>query len=173
MYMFIAHIYTHIAHTYTLIAHMGRTTNITLDVWGGLNRGGKRCWFHKLNANGQHRPGPANMEEALAPTIKHVRPGGWVCSDGLPAYKILDTLGYRHLSVAHSKGEFVKKKARIVHTNGIDGEWSDLKNGIRGKKGLLKHRVEDGVYEHMWRHNLRIDHIHPMDSVLRLLSKSL
>jgi len=55
------------------------------------------------------------------------QPGSTVYSDGAWAYRTMK--GYRHASVAHSRGEYVRGD---VHTNGIESFWSILKRAYMG-----------------------------------------
>lgn len=52
-----------------------------------------------------------------------------IMTDDSPIYKRLSKRGYSHQSVNHSKYEYVKGE---VHTNTIEGFWSQLKRSIRG-----------------------------------------
>lgn len=66
------------------------------------------------------------------PTLKgHVRnnvePGATIYTDSATAYRGMRE--YRHESVAHSSGEYVRNQ---VHTNGIESFWALLKRGIMG-----------------------------------------
>lgn len=50
-------------------------------------------------------------------------------TDDAPVYSGLDGLFYRHKSVNHSAGEYVKDG---VTTNSIDSVWAVLKRGLKG-----------------------------------------
>lgn len=59
----------------------------------------------------------------------HVEVGSMIHSDEAPVYSGLNGLLYRHKSVNHSAGEYVKDG---VTTNGIDSVWAVLKRGLIG-----------------------------------------
>jgi transposase-like protein len=52
-----------------------------------------------------------------------------VATDDDPGYEYLRALGYKHDTVTHSAGEYVRGK---VHTQSIDSFWSLLKRGVIG-----------------------------------------
>ena len=52
-----------------------------------------------------------------------------VATDDNPGYAYLRALGYKHDTVTHSDGEYVRGK---VHTQSIDSFWSLLKRGVIG-----------------------------------------
>jgi transposase-like protein len=52
-----------------------------------------------------------------------------VATDDNPGYEYLRALGYKHDTVTHSDGEYVRGK---VHTQSIDSFWSLLKRGVIG-----------------------------------------
>jgi transposase len=58
-----------------------------------------------------------------------VEPTAHVISDELPVYNYVAPLGFSHEQVNHGAKEYVRGK---VHTNTIDGFWSQLKRSIDG-----------------------------------------
>jgi transposase len=58
-----------------------------------------------------------------------------VYTDDLPSYQCLANLGFKHQAVAHSKKVYVSGKD--IHTNCVEGFWSQLKRSI------------DGTYHHV------------------------
>lgn len=85
-----------------------------------LQRDGSIVTIVTLLANG----------EAIKPFIyKHVAPGTTVITDGFGAYKGLDKT-YTHEVVMHSENEYVREGN--IHTNTLEGFWSQLKRGIIG-----------------------------------------
>lgn len=68
-----------------------------------------------------------------ANVIRHIRdtvePGALVHTDEYPAYNYVGPLGFKHEVVNHGRKEFVRGK---VHTNTIEGFWSQLKRSIDG-----------------------------------------
>lgn len=83
--------------------------------------------------------------------VNNVMPGSTVVTDQFPAYLGLETMGYRHVRINHSAGEFVKDMA---HTNGIESFWSLLKRGYVGIYHYMsvKH-LHRYVKEYQFRHN--------------------
>jgi transposase-like protein len=61
---------------------------------------------------------------------QHVRRGSRVYTDGLNIYQGLQTLGYRHATVDHSR-RFVAN--RTVHIQGIESHWAHTKPGLRAR----------------------------------------
>jgi transposase-like protein len=73
---------------------------------------------------------PLANGEAIKPFIyANVAPGATVITDGFGAYKGLDKT-YTHEVVMHSENEYVRPGN--IHTNSIEGFWSQLKRGIIG-----------------------------------------
>ncbi|MEO6849306.1 MAG: IS1595 family transposase [Mucilaginibacter sp.] len=73
---------------------------------------------------------PLANGEAIKPFIyANVAPGSTVITDGFGAYKGLDKT-YTHEIVMHSENEYVRPGN--IHTNSIEGFWSQLKRGIIG-----------------------------------------
>lgn len=87
----------------------------------------------------------------LQPTIyEKVKEDSTIITDEWKAYNVLKW-NYKHYTVNHSKGEYVKKdnrEAYKIHTNTIEGFWSHLKRGINGiyiwtsKKHINKYLLE-------------------------------
>ena len=82
-----------------------------------------------------------------------VEEGSVVYTDQNPGYKGLKKKNYRHESVNHSAGEYIKGKA---HTNGVESFWSMLKRGHAGvyHKMSPKH-LQRYIDEYVGRHNVR------------------
>jgi transposase-like protein len=80
-----------------------------------------------------------NAKEHLLPKINlNVKEGSTIVTDTYQGYTDLRK-HYNHKTVKHSIGEYVRKeednnnrKAFKVHTNGIEGFWSQMKRGITG-----------------------------------------
>lgn len=70
---------------------------------------------------------PDRKAETLLPIIqKQVYQGTTIITDELKSYKKLDTLGFIHKSVNHSK-YFVDPDNSNIHTNTIEGFWMHLR----------------------------------------------
>ena len=95
-------------------------------VMGMVERGGK--------AKGKVVPDV--KARTLIPEILSTVPVGTaIITDDLPSYRRLSALGYPHDVVPHSKGVYVLGKD--IHTNSVEGFWSQLKRSI------------DGTYHHV------------------------
>lgn len=57
-----------------------------------------------------------------------IEAGSQLYTDEFGAYSDLDGLFYRHSTVNHSAGEFVRGSA---HTNSIESVWAVLKRGLQ------------------------------------------
>jgi transposase-like protein len=71
-------------------------------------------------------PDKATLHGAI---LDHVEIGSMIHTDDAPVYSGLDGLLYRHKSVNHSAGDYVKDG---VTTNSIDSVWALLKRGLYG-----------------------------------------
>ena len=93
----------------------------------------------------------------------HAAHGAVVYTDGEHAY---EGLLFRHESVKHSVGEYVRDKA---HTNGIESFWALLKRGYHGTYHQMSpQHLHRYVAEFAGRHNLRpLDTIDQMAAVVR------
>lgn len=58
-----------------------------------------------------------------------IEKGSTVYTDEHPVYNKLMRRGYNHATTAHSSGEYVRGD---VHTNGIEGFWSQIKRSLNG-----------------------------------------
>ncbi|MFN2375375.1 MAG: IS1595 family transposase [Candidatus Binatia bacterium] len=76
-----------------------------------------------------------------------------VATDEHRAYKSLKRMGYKHRSVNHSRGEYVRG---LVHTANLDSFWSLLKRGIVGAfHNVSKEYLPLYLNEFAFRHNSR------------------
>ena len=73
---------------------------------------------------------PNLQKKTVAPILQNnVEPGTKIMTDEFAAYKRFGSLGYSQESVTHKTGEYVRGE---VHTNSIEGFWSQLKRSITG-----------------------------------------
>lgn len=98
-----------------------------------------------------------SRQHLLPLVVKHIRPGAVIISDEWRAYRALRSLGYRHLTVNHSRW-FVDPVTR-AHTQHLERAWLTYKSNIwrlRGNRNakLLKEHL--GVIE--WTHWLARRH---------------
>ena len=81
-------------------------------------------------------PGPyfANVTGAkLHPILaRHAAPESRLMTDDAPVYRGIGWNFADHGRVTHSRGEYVSKQDRTIHTNTIEGYFSILKRGIIG-----------------------------------------
>jgi len=94
---------------------------------------------------------------------KNVRAGSTVMTDELYAYNPLGKLGYTHKRVNHLSKKYVEGE---IHTNTIEGFWSQLKRSINGtyhavSPKYLPSYVDEFSYRYDLR-NLRASLFYPM-----------
>ena len=90
----------------------------------------------------------------LEPMIReNVEPGSTVHTDELRSYLSLDRAGFKHETVNHGVGEYVREEC---HVNAVEGFWARLKNSIRGTHVHVsgKH-LQKYVKEFEYRYNRR------------------
>jgi transposase-like protein len=81
--------------------------------------------------------------------------GSTLITDEHASYKMLK-LYYKHLSINHSKGEYVKEGNKEVHTNGIENFWSTFKRGVYGiYHHVSKQHLQKYINEFCFRYNNR------------------
>lgn len=96
------------------------------------------------------------VPDTTAPTLQsfitnNVARGSTVYTDSASYYKSLR--GFRHDSVNHSVGEYVKQQ---VHTNGIESFWALLKRSHYGIHHYMSHKhLHRYVNEAAFRHNTK------------------
>jgi transposase-like protein len=79
-----------------------------------------------------------------------------VYTDDLLSYRGVAKLGYTHRSVAHSQGQYVL--AKDIHTNNIEGFWSQLKRSIDGTyHHVTSEHLQGYVNEYAFRYSHRHD----------------
>lgn len=95
-------------------------------------RSKKQIVFGAVERNGVARIKhvKSSGSRVLLPEIKHsIAPGTHIHSDKYGAYRTLNSRGYTHTTVNHSNLEYV---CGNVHTNTIEGFWSQLKRSLNG-----------------------------------------
>ena len=85
-----------------------------------------------------------------------VKPDSVVYTDDAKVYQlVLPQSGYADLTVNHSSNVYV---SRNIHTQTIEGFWSQVKRGITGVHHAVSHKhLQSYVNEHVWRFNHRND----------------
>ncbi len=82
-----------------------------------------------------------------------VTDGSTIYTDENLGYRGLNKKGYKHETVNHSVGEYIKGQ---VHTNGMESFWSMLKRGHTGVyHKMSKKHLQRYVDEYAGRHNNR------------------
>lgn len=88
----------------------------------------------------------ANLEDK-------VTPGSTVYTDELRSYDLVRHIGFVHARVSHRQGEYVRAE---IHTNSIEGFWSQLKRSINGTfHHVSKQHLQLYVNEFAFRYNRR------------------
>ena len=109
------------------------------------------------------RGGPAVVKvvpnvkaRTLLPMIQeHVPTGQTVYTDEMLSYNRLSRLGYMHETVQHSAKQYVVGR---VHTNNIEGMWSNVKRGIDGVNHAVSPKYLQGYLDaYVYRFNHRSD----------------
>jgi transposase-like protein len=129
---------------------------------GGRNKGAGRGFDNKEVVFGMvERGGNVKAEHVrsagarvLLPRIKDtIEPGTVVYSDQAQVYKTLRRIGYFHDSVNHSIGEYGRG---IIHTNTIEGFWSQLKRSVDGTYHCISAKyLQLYLNEFVYRYNHR------------------
>ena len=112
-------------------------------VFGGIEEDSRKCFLVAVEKRD---------EQTLLPIIqKWIEPGTIIVSDCWKAYSKLETHGYEHRTVNHSR-EFVNKEGD--HTNKIEGHWRHAKCKLP-KFGVRKHLFSTYLAEFIWRYMYR------------------
>ncbi len=89
----------------------------------------------------------------VPPIAENVRPGSRIATDEARAFEALGMQGFRHHTVNHKSGEYVRGE---VHTNTIEAFWSQLKRTINGTHiWVSKKHLPKYLGELEYRFNLR------------------
>ena len=118
----------------------GRGAAGKMPVFGLLKRGGKvyACVIKDAKA------------DTLMPIIKQkIIPDSIVYSDSFNSYNTLDTQGFKHFRINHSK-LFADKRN---HINGIENFWNQAKRHLRKFNGIPKEHFGLFLKECQWRFN--------------------
>jgi len=99
---------------------------------------------------------PDVKAKTLIPSIEdNVVKSSVVYTDDLQSYNGLEKIGYEHKSVAHSQKVYV---AGDIHTNNVEGFWSQLKRSINGTyHHVTAKHMQEYVDEYSFRYNHRND----------------
>ena len=104
----------------------------------------------KVKAKVTERVSSITLQNMIQESVEE---GSMVYTDQNSGYKNIVKKNYRHTSVNHSAGEYIKGQA---HTNGVESFWSMLKRGHAGvyHKMSPKH-LQRYIDEYVGRHNVR------------------
>lgn len=123
---------------------------------GRAYKGNKTAVFAMLQRGGDvmAKVVPNVRKKTLQPIIRdNVKAGSTVYTDELRSYLSLPASGYKHDTVNHGFGEYVRG---LCHVNGVEGFWSRLKNSIRGTHVHVSgYWLENYVKEFEYRYNRR------------------
>lgn len=124
--------------------HKKRTIGDKAVVFGMVERKGRVRAKHVKSSGAR----------VLLPEIaRHIDNATQIYSDEFGSYRRLPKLGYNHESVNHSKNEFSRDG---VHTNTIEGFWSQLKRSINGTYHVVSPKyLQYYVDEFAFRYNHR------------------
>jgi transposase-like protein/ribosomal protein L37AE/L43A len=123
----------------------GRGAENKTPVFGMVERGGKI--FAEVVGN--------TKSSTITPLVReNVEIGSTLMTDEYPVYDKLSNYGYKHKEVNHSAKQYVKGN---VHTNTIEGFWSQLKRSINGtyhavSPKYLQNYVNEFSYRYETRH---------------------
>lgn len=100
---------------------------------------------------------PSSEKDFLLPKVYlNVNKGASIVTDNYGAYTSL-TKHYTHETVKHSAGQYVKTNSRVafkIHTNTIEGFWSQVKRGIYGiYHWTSKKHINRYLNEYTFRYN--------------------
>ncbi len=101
---------------------------------------------------------PNVKAKTIMPIIKYnvLKEDTTIYTDELNSYKRLDRLGFNHKLVEHAKGVYVS--AGDIHTNSVEGFWSQLKRSIDGTyHHVTTQHLQGYVDEYSFRYSHRKD----------------
>src|SRR3989344_2619985 len=128
-------------------------------IMGMVERGGKLHTKHIPNT------GKYTLLEEIQ---KNVDKNASIMTDNYAGYTQLSKYGYHHFSVNHSASEYTRGE---IHTQNIEGVWSQLKRGITGVyRHVSKEYLQSYSDEFSWRYNHRND-INIFDSLLKQVAE--
>ncbi len=97
---------------------------------------------------------PDVKARTLIPEIEtNVQKDATVYTDDLPSYNKLENAGFNHKTVAHSQKVYVAGKD--IHTNNVEGFWSQLKRSI---DGTYHHVTAEHLQEYVDEYSFRYSH---------------
>lgn len=106
-----------------------------------------------------------NTASSVAPFIRgKIEIGSTVYTDEYKGYNSLKYQGYDHTTINHSQGQYVSGE---TSTNGIEGFWSLVKNGIRGTYKMVSPKyLQQYINEYAFRYNHDHGAVHLFKSLM-------
>ena len=139
------------------VARIAREEGRDLSSAGGTwKQRNKKTVFAMVERGGRVRASvvPSRGRDSLhGEIVKYVLPGSTVFTDDWNPYVGIDGHGYRHRRIRHSEKVYVSGD---VHTQTIEGFFSNLKRGIAGTYHSVSSRwLPTYLNEYVWRYNER------------------
>lgn len=129
----------------------------------GLGAEGKTPIFGMIARQGQARGQviPNVKLKTLQPLINSsIVKNSRIMTDELRSYSRVASNGYLHETVKHGAGEYVRGE---IHTNNIEGFWSQLKRSISGTHHAVSPKyLQLYLDEFVWRYNYRGQVLFPL-----------
>lgn len=129
----------------------------------GLGAEGKTVVFGMIERKGKaiSKVVPNVKMATLQPLINlNAEKNSTIMTDELRSYSRVKVNGYNHETVKHGLGEYVRGN---VHTNGIEGFWSQLKRSLGGTHHVVSPKyLQTYVDEFVFRYNHRLLTLFPL-----------
>ena len=112
---------------------------------------------------------PDVKAKTLLPMIEdHIDPHTIIYTDDMPSYHRLTSLGYAHEVIQHSAKQYV---VGGVHTNNVEGVWSNVKRGIDGVHHAVSPKyLQSYLDSYIYRFNHRQDETPMFEQLLGRVS---
>lgn len=131
--------------------------------FGGKKRGkrgrgaeGKTAVVGMVERNGKLEVNAVENVKAktILPMVRlNVQPGTQIYTDEFRVYNALPAMGYMHGTIPHAEKIYVRGR---VHTNTIEGFWSNCKTGIRSVYHIVSSKyLQNYLDEYAFRYNNR------------------
>lgn len=100
---------------------------------------------------------PDRSRTTILPIIKRqIRIGTTIVSDEARIYNSLEQEGYSHLTVNHSRGEWINRETGAT-TNHVEAYWGRAKDSNKSRKGTHRTTLESHLECYMWRNKFKED----------------
>lgn len=112
---------------------------------------------------------PNVKASTVMPLVReHVEIGSTVMTDEFPIYNKSKKMGYKHKRVNHGRKQYVRNgRPEKIHTNSIEGFWSQLKRSVDGTHhNVSPKHLQKYVDEHVFRYNHRNAPYHLFQALL-------